>query len=388
VIAWDTNAGAPLLPAVAQRLHLSFAQPSGNPSSVHQLGRAARGRLDQAREACARALGAASPREIVFTGSGSEAASIALLGAWLGRGEQAKRRVVTSAIEHPCVLGAVKQLERLGAQVVLVPPSRQGRVNAEAFIAALSPDTLLASLMAVNNETGVVQPASEIARACAARGVLFHCDAVQAPGRIPLSLREIPADLMSLSAHKLGGPAGAGLLYARRAVDLGAPTPGHQENGRRGGTQAVAFAEAMALCLTHATEDQPRFAQQVGAVRDRFERLVVARIEGAQVNGADVERVAGTSSITFRGVDGEALLIALDLEGICVSTGAACASGSLAPSHVLRAMGRSAAEAHGTLRFCPGPSATDAEADQVVAALQRLVPACADATSVQRPTRG
>jgi cysteine desulfurase len=250
-------------------------------------------------------------------------------------------------------------------------------VPATALEAALTARTLLCSLMAVNNETGVVQPAAALARACAARGVLFHCDAVQAPGRVPLSLREVPADLLSLSAHKLGGPAGSGVLFARRGVPLGAPTPGHQENGRRGGTQSVAFAEAFALALEHALGDQARFALEVGAVRDRFERLVLERLPNARINGAGAARSPGTSSITFTGVDGEALLIALDLEGICASSGAACASGSLSPSHVLLAMGHTAAEARGTLRFSPGPGATDAEADVVLAALQRLVPACA-----------
>jgi cysteine desulfurase len=299
----------------------------------------------------------------------------------LGRKDTSKSHVVTSAIEHPCVLGAMRQLERLGASVTYIKPSSEGRVDPGELLAELKSTTLLCSLMAVNNETGVVQPVDIVSRGCVEKNVLFHCDAVQAAGRIPLSLREVPADLLSLSAHKLGGPAGAGLLYARRAVQLSAPTPGHQENGRRGGTQSVPFAEAIALSLVEAATEQPRFEARLTQPRDHFERRVNERISCARVNCAGAPRVANTSNITFEGVDGEALLIALDLEGVCVSTGAACASGSLSPSHVLLAMGRAAAAAHGTLRFSPGTSATLAEADAVIETLERVVPACLDSQS-------
>lgn len=372
MIYWDHNAGAPLLPEIAQHLSGAFADAAGNPSSVHQAGRSARRRLDAAREKVARVLGC-TPREIAFTGSGSEAAAIAVLGAFRARKDRSKRRVVTTAIEHPCVLGAVKVLEAEGAEVIRVAPGADGAVSAQALLEALDAQTSLCSVQWVNNETGVIQPAGELARACAQRKIVFHSDAVQAFGRVPASLREVPADLLSLSAHKLGGPAGVGVLFSRRGVEVAPLTPGHQENGRRGGTQAVAMAEAMALALEHAVSSQEAAAVEVSALRDRFERGVLAALPGTSVNGT-APRVGSTSNLQFAGVDGEALLIALDLEGICVSTGAACASGSLSPSHVLTAMGRTSEQASGSLRFSLGPGCDQAQVDAVLEALGRLVP--------------
>lgn len=372
MLYWDYNAGAPLLPDIARHLSTAFAEASGNPSSVHQAGRNARRHLDQARERVAKVLGC-TPREIIFTGSGSEAAAIAVLGAYRARKDRTKRRVVTTAIEHHCVLAAVTVLEEEGAEVIRVAPNSDGVVPAKALIDALSDQTALCSVQWVNNETGVIQPAGELARVCAQRKIVFHSDAVQAFGRLPASLREVPADLLSLSAHKLGGPAGVGVLFGRRGVNVAGLTPGHQENGRRGGTQAVAMAEAMAMALEHAVGSQEAASSQVTSLRDRFEREVLLAIPGTTVNGT-ADRVASTCNLHFPGVDGEALLIALDLEGICVSTGAACASGSLSPSHVLMAMGRSAEQASGALRFSIGASTTAAEVVTVVQALMRLVP--------------
>lgn len=372
MLYWDYNAGAPLLPDIARHLSTAFAEAAGNPSSVHQAGRNARRHLDQARERVAKVLGC-TPREIIFTGSGSEAAAIAVLGAYRARKDRTKRRVVTTAIEHHCVLAAVTVLEEEGAEVIRVAPNSDGVVPAKALIDALSDQTALCSVQWVNNETGVIQPAGELARVCAQRKIVFHSDAVQAFGRLPASLREVPADLLSLSAHKLGGPAGVGVLFGRRGVNVAGLTPGHQENGRRGGTQAVAMAEAMAMALEHAVGSQEAASSQVTSLRDRFEREVLLAIPGTTVNGT-ADRVASTCNLHFPGVDGEALLIALDLEGICVSTGAACASGSLSPSHVLMAMGHSAEQASGALRFSIGASTTAAEVVTVVQALMRLVP--------------
>jgi cysteine desulfurase len=372
VIYWDHNAGAPLEPSVAEVLSRAYASAGGNPSSVHGAGRAVRRQLDAAREQVASLLGC-TPREVAFTGSGSEAAAIAIVGAFRARKDRSKKRVVTTSLEHPCVLGAVKVLEEEGAEVVRVAPAADGAVPLETLLAALTPQTAICSVQWVNNETGVLQPAPQVARACVERKILFHCDAVQAFGRIPASLREVPADFLSLSAHKLGGPSGVGVLFSRRGVDVAALTPGHQENGRRGGTQAVPHAAAMAAALEHAVKTQEATEKHVTALRDRFEREVLAALPGTTVNGT-AARVGNTSNLEFPGADGEALLIALDLEGICVSTGAACASGSLSPSHVLTAMGRTPAEVHGSLRFSLGASSTDAEVTKVVEALVRLVP--------------
>jgi cysteine desulfurase len=378
VIYADYNAGAPLLPEVAALLSTLFTQAAGNASSVHQVGRSARRHLDQAREQVAAQLGCL-PREVTFTGSGSEAAAIAIAGVFRGRVDRARVRLVSSAIEHPCVLGTLSQLEREGAQVVRLAPDATGRVPLEALDAALTPDTLLCSLQWVNNETGVVQPAPEVSRLCTQRGVLFHTDAVQALGRLPASLREVPADLFTFSAHKLGGPTGVGCLFARRELAIAAPTPGHQENGRRGGTQSPALARGLSLALELAVAREPTEAPRLTALRDAFEREVQARLPFVSVNGAGAPRVGATSSLCFHGHDGEALLIALDLAGVCVSTSAACASGSLTPSHVLRAMGRTPAQVHATLRLSFGHGTTEAELAQVLETLTRVTPACREA---------
>ncbi len=353
-------------PEVRERYARALAEGLGNPASVHQAGRAARQRLMAARERVARVVGC-EPKEVVFTASGSEADALALKGAPAGR-------VVISQIEHPALLDAAAQLERLGAAVVRVPPNRDGRIDAARMISELTPGTRLCSLLWVNNETGVVQPVREVARACRDRGVLFHSDAVQAAGKVPMGLREADADMLSLSAHKLGGPVGIGALIVRRGVALEPLVPGHQEDGRRGGTSSVAQAEALAFALEHSAAHLDERAARLGALRDRFERAVRDALADVEVNGLAAPRCPNTSNLQFTGADGEALLIALDLEGICVSTGAACASGSLKPSHVLLAMGRTPAQAQASLRFSLGPEATAEEVDQVVAALVRAVP--------------
>jgi cysteine desulfurase len=374
VIYWDHNAAAPVRPEVAALLVRVFAEGGGgNASSIHRSGREARGRLDAARARVARVLGC-EPKEVCFTGSGSESDALALKGAWLAREEKRRRRVVTSSIEHPAILAALKQLEAQGAEVVRVRPERDGRVALEAMLEALTPETVLCSLMWANNETGVVQPVAELSRACRQRGILFHTDAVQAVGKLPTHLREVDADLLTLSAHKFGGPAGAGVLVVRRGVEVEALTPGHQEAGLRGGTQNVPYAEALALALELAHAEQPANAARVQALRDSFEHEVRSRIPDVSVNGEGAPRVPNTSNLHFHGADGEALLIALDLEGICVSSGAACASGTLTPSHVLLAMGLTPAQAHGCLRFSLGSTTTQDEAARVVDALAKHVP--------------
>jgi len=374
VINLDHNAGAPLRPEIAAHLGRAFAELAGNPSSIHQLGRAARKRLDAAREQVASRFGAASPREIVFTGSGSEAAALAIIGVFLARPDERRRTIVISALEHPCVLGAAKRVAQLGGRVVTIAPDRRGVVPAEAMISALTDEVALCSLMWVNNETGVIQPVDEVSRACVARGIPFHTDAVQAIGKLAATLREVPADLLSLSAHKLGGPAGVGALIARRAVDVAALVPGHQENGRRGGTQSVAMAEALVMALEASVGALGSEPERLRALRDELEARVLTALPETIVNGGTAPRVGTTSNLCFPGADGEALLIALDLEGLCVSTGAACASGSLEPSHVLIAMGLTPAEAHATIRISLGPTSTHEHVDRAVEALGRLVP--------------
>jgi cysteine desulfurase len=379
-IYWDSNASAPLWPQVREQLAetLRAEDSFGNASSVHRAGRRMRQRMEEARSRVARLLGC-EPKEVVFTASGSESDALALKGAFLGRKEAARRRIVLSAIEHPAALLAAAQLEAHGAQVVQVAPGADGRVRAEDFLAQVGPHTAVASLMWANNETGVLQPVADVARACRRLGVPFHTDAVQVAGKAPLSLREVDADLLALSAHKFGGPPGVGVLVVRRGVTLMALTPGHQEAGLRGGTQNVPYQEALASALELSARSAEDTAAHLAELRERFEREVLERIARVRVNGGGAARIPNTSNLCFEGADGEALLIALDLEGICVSSGAACASGTLKPSHVLTAMGMSPAQAQASLRFSLGPGATHDEVTRVRDALVEHVPRAREA---------
>lgn len=394
MIDWDHNATSPLDPEVADLLARAYRERIANPSSVHRAGQAARARLEAARRQVAELLGV-EPREVAFVGSGSEANAFAVKGSvphlkhaaphptsspavWEGSPDPDPRRsvpkIVTTAIEHPSLLFACEQLALGGVEVVRIAPGADGAVRAEEVIAALDDSVALCSVMWANNETGVLQPVREVARACRERGLRFHSDAVQAAGKVSVSTREADVDLLSLSAHKFGGPPGVGVLVARRGVELTALIPGHQEAGRRGGTPALPLIEACALALTRATQTLERRTQALAALRDRFEHEVRRRFPGVQINGT-APRVPNTSNLQLPGVDGEALLIALDLEGIAVSMGAACASGSLKPSHVLLAMGLDPAQARGSLRFSMGPETTEEEVVQVLAALERHLPA-------------
>jgi len=387
VIYLDHNASTPLRPEVAAALAAAWGTGTAtNPSSVHATGRAARDRLDAARARVAQVLGC-ERREVVFTGSGTEADALAVKGSWLARPDPRRTGVVVSALEHPAVLFAARQLRPLGAEVTEVLPGANGRVGAEAMAAALGPDTALCSLMWANNETGVLQPVGETARACRAAGVLFHTDAVQAASKVPVSLREADADLLSLSAHKFGGPPGIGVLVVRRGVKLEALSPGHQEAGRRAGTPSVPLAEAFALALELAHGALEETRARVSVLRDRLERAVLERVPGARVNGT-AARVPNTTNLRFPGVEAETVLIALDLEGICVSTGAACASGTLEASHVLTAMGLSREEARSSVRISLGPGSMEAEVDGAVDALCRAVDRIRSQSPDQRSAAG
>lgn len=371
MISLDYNATAPLWPEVRELLEQRLFDPPANPASVHAAGRAARARLDQARDRVAKVLGCA-PRQVLFCASGSEAAATAVLGGYAARADPSRQKVVVSAIEHPCVLLAAERLEREGAQVVRVRPDASGRVAAADLERALD-GAALCALMWVNNETGVVQPVAEVARACQKRGVPFFCDAVQALGRLPVSWRDAPADFLALSGHKLGAPAGVGALIATSEHRLEPLVPGHQEGGRRGGTPNVALCEALALALELSAGQAEAEAARLEALRQAFEERLLAAGLGVAVNGAGAPRAPGTSNLRLVGADGEALLIGLDLEGFCVASGAACASGSTRPSHVLLAMGLSSADAQSSLRFSFGRGTTKADLDQAAEALARLL---------------
>jgi len=328
-----------------------------NPSSVHKPGQDARALVDAARERCAKALGC-SPREITFTSGGTEADALAILGT-------EPRKVVTTAVEHPAVLGACSTV----AECVRVPVLPSGELDLEALKAAL-PGASLCSVMAANNETGVIFPLREVAALCRDAGVPLHVDAVQAAGKMPL---DFPWDLLSLSAHKIEGPKGAGLLASRVKLSP-VQAGGHQERGRRAGTENVAGIVGMGAALARALEAQPLLEPRLRALRDRLEEAAL-EIPGAHVAGRGVSRVCNTLNVAFSGdgCDGETLLAALDLEGISVSTGSACSSGSLEPSPVLLAMGYPRELARGALRFSLWSGNTAQEIARVCDVLPRVV---------------
>ena len=369
---FDHNATTPVAPEVLETLVSCLDQVYGNASSIHHFGQAAKRRLEAARRQVA-ALIHADSSEVVFTGGGTEADNMAVLGA-VRAATGAARHVVTSAIEHPAVLSACARLEREGVAVTRVRVGSTGVVNPDDVRAALRRETVLISVMHANNELGTIQPIVEIGRIAREAGVPLHVDGVQALGKIPVDVTTLGADLYSMSGHKLYAPKGVGALYVRKGTRL-APLAfgGHQERERRPGTEnvpgAVAFGAAAELAGRNLAADSERLA----GLRDRFENTVLGRISGAGVNGARWSRTPNTSNLHFDGIDGEALVIALDLRGFAVSTGAACSSGAIAPSHVLTAIGLDADRARSSMRFSLGRANTAAEVDGLAAALETSV---------------
>jgi cysteine desulfurase len=367
VIYLDANATTPLDPAVMSAMMPALREVFANPSSVHKPGQDARSLVDRAREQCGSALDC-DPREITFTSGGTEADALALRGL-------ARKKVVTTAVEHPAVLGACAELTRAGVQVVRIPVDRCGRLDLEVLESAL-PGADLCSAMAANNETGVLFPLERIGELCRRYRVPFHTDAVQAVGKMTLRLRELPVDLLSCSAHKIGGPKGSGLLWVRRGVQL-APVQvgGHQERGRRAGTENVAAIVGLGEALARATAAVASEVPRLAALRDRLESAA-RPIPGARIAGEDAPRVCNTLNVAFEGCEGETLLVALDLAGVAVSTGSACSSGTLEPSPVLLAMGYPPALARGAVRFSLWSGTTAEQIDDVCALLPRVVEQC------------
>jgi cysteine desulfurase len=343
-----------------------------NASSLHHEGRAGRAVVDAAREAVARVLGA-TPREIVFTAGGSESDVLAVVGAARARGGRGRHLVIT-AVEHHAVLHAADVLEREGWRITRLPVDRDGLVDPDAFAAALAPDTTLASVMLANNEIGVVQPIARLARLARDRGVLFHTDAVQAPGWLPLRVDELGVDLLSLSGHKFSGPQGVGILYVRRGTPVEPQVVGGgQENGLRAGTENVPGIAGFATALVLAEAERPDTVARVGALRDRLQAGITASIPNVIVNGAGAPRLAASLSVAFADAASDALLIRLDLEGIAAAAGSACAAGSIEPSHVAAALGLDERHRFGVIRFSLGRSTTAAEIDDVVRRLPAMV---------------
>jgi len=365
---FDHNATTPIAPEVLETVVSCLGQVYGNASSIHHFGQAAKQRLEAARRQIASAIHA-SPTEVVFTSGGTESDNLALLGVVRGAARQ-PAHVITSAIEHPAVLATCAQLEREGASVTRLPAGAGGTVNPDDVRRALRPETALVSVMHANNELGVIQPIAEIARIAREAGVMFHSDGVQALGKIPVDLEALGADLYSMSGHKLYAPKGIGALYVRKGTRLEATSfGGHHERDRRPGTENVPGIAAFGAAADLAARSLPEESERLAALRDRLENAVLDGIAGSGINGARWNRTPNTSNMYFDGIDGEALAIALDLRSFAVSTGSACSSGAIAPSHVLTALGLSAERARSSLRFSLGRSNTAAQVDALVDAL-------------------
>jgi cysteine desulfurase len=367
----DYNATAPLAPEAREAMLRVLGEPAGNPSSIHAGGHRARMTVETARAEVARLIGAAAD-DVVLTGGGTESNNLAIQGAAWTPGLQG-RRIVVSAFEHPSVLEVAADLEERGFEIVRVAPRREGVVPAEAVLAAAGPGTVLVSLMLANNEVGTLQPVGAVAGELRRRGVILHTDAAQAAGRIPIRVTDLGVDLLSLAAHKFGGPQGAGALYVRRGLQLRPHLRGGgQELNRRPGTENVAAIAGMGAAAAAAARDLEESGRRQRELRDRMEAAVLAEGLGARVNGGSAPRVPNTSSLAFEGASGEALVIALDLEGIGVSAGAACSAGTVRLSPVLQAMGLET-EARCSIRVSLGPGTRGEEIDTFMEALRRVL---------------
>jgi cysteine desulfurase len=372
-VYFDYNATTPLAPEVVEAVGRATRDLFGNPSSVHHYGQQAKAAIDEARSAVAQLINA-DPSEIVFTGGGTESDNFAIRGAAEAAEPTGRRHLIASAIEHEAVLNTFKALGRRGWRTTLVPVDQTGVIDPGRVREALDDETALVSVMHANNEIGTIQPIAEIAALAHERRALMHTDAVQSVGKLPVDVRALGVDLLALSAHKFNGPKGTGVLWVKRGTRMQpAQTGGKHERSRRAGTENVAGIVGMGVAATLALAKLTAEASRVSALRDRLEEGILAAVPGTVVNGARDARVPNTTNISFDRVEAESLLIALDLEGIAVSTGSACSSGTLEPSHVLKAMGFQAHRAQNSLRFSLGMFSTQAEVDRVVAVLPGLV---------------
>ncbi len=371
-VYFDYNATTPVDREVLEAMLPFFAEDFGNASSIHSVGQRARAAVERARESVAALLGA-RPSEITFTSGGTESDNLAIFGV-VAASSGARKHVVTTQIEHHAVLNACQALEAQGVEVTYAPVSREGIVDPDEIRRALRPETVLITVMHANNELGTLQPIAEVGRIAAEADVYFHTDAVQSAGKLPLDVTELGVDLLSISGHKLHAPKGVGALYVRKGTRL---RPilfgGHHERDRRPGTENVAgivgLGKAAELARARLAEEPKRLA----GLRDRLEQSLLAEVPHAHVNGSRTFRTPNTSNITFSFVEGEALVIALDLKGVACSTGAACSSGAVEPSHVLTAIGLPPEEARASLRFSLGRDNTPEDVEFALSVVPRVV---------------
>lgn len=350
VIYFDNNATTRLAPEALEAMQPYLAELYGNPSSIHRFGSGVARAVQQAREETAALLGASDPVEVVFTSCGTEGDNAAIRG--ILEASPGKRHIVTTQVEHPAVLALCQHLEKKGYRVTWLGVDGKGMLDLDELRDALTEETALVSIMVANNETGVIFPIEAIGEIVKARGIPLHVDAVQAAGKIPLALKKSPVDLLTISAHKFHGPKGVGALYVRRGITF---RPfiigGHQERNRRGGTENVAAIVGMGKAAETAQRHLGEEGKRVRALRDRLEQSLLAACPSCRVNGHREERTPNTLNVSFKFLEGEAMLVLLDQHGICASTGSACTAGSAEPSHVLRAMGVEPDWIQGAIRF-------------------------------------
>jgi cysteine desulfurase len=378
----DHNATTPPAPEVADRMTAALREAWGNASSVHYFGQQAKAALDDARASVATLVGA-DPSEVVFTAGGTESDNLAIRGAAEALEATGRRHLVTTALEHEAVLNTMKALARRGWRVTILPADGSGIVSVDRAREAITPDTALVSVMHANNEIGTIQPVAEIARVAHEHGALVHTDAVQTCGKVPVDVNALGVDLLSLAGHKFYGPKGTGALWIRRGVRL-LPylTGGRQERNRRAGTENVPALVGLGVAASLARQQMAHEGARLAALRDRLEAGLLAAVPGAARNGAADPRVPNTTNISFERVESESVLIGLDLAGIAVSSGSACSSGTLEPSHVLKAMGLPHLRTLGSIRFSLGTSNTEAEIDRVIDVLPPLIEKLRSLTTV------
>ena len=363
-IYFDNNATTAVAPEVREAILPYLNEFYGNPSSMHTFGGQVADAVETARETMANLLGA-SPDEIIFTSCGSESDNAAIWSAIQTQPE--KRHLITTRVEHPAILSVMQHWERQGYRVTYLGVDNKGRLDLDEYASALTPDTALASIMFANNEVGNIYPIQRMAEMAKEKGVLFHTDAVQAVGKTPIDLAHLPADMLSLSGHKLHAPKGIGVLYVRKGVRF---RPflrgGHQEKGRRAGTENVPYIVGLGAAARLAADHMQEERVNVALLRDRLEKGLLEQIPDCMVNGDVENRLPNTTNIAFKNVEGEAILLMLDRLGVCASSGSACTSGSLEPSHVLRAMGVPFTYAHGSIRLSLSRYSTQEEVDFVI----------------------
>jgi len=368
----DNNATTMIAPEVLEAMLPFLKERYGNPSSMHSFGGSVARDVAQARMNVASFIGAEYDYEIVFTGTGTESDNMAIMGSLAYYRD--KRHIITTRVEHPAVISLCKKLEKDGYRVTYIPVDREGTLDLELMKSSVDDDTALVSVMFANNETGVINPVNEIGAYLKERGIPFHVDAVQAAGKVPIDVRNIQCDLLTRSGHKFHAPKGIGALYVRRGTRM---RPilygGHQEKGRRPGTENVPGIIGMGTAAELAMKHLPEYATRVNKLRDRLEAGILGAFKNAHLNGNRERRVPNTTNVGFEYIEGEAILLYLDQQGIAASSGSACSSGSLEPSHVLRAMGVPFTSAHGSIRFSLSRYTRDEDVNHVLAVMPEVV---------------